>query len=143
MGPFLTLLTGGGLVAAGAAVGGVLSAWLSNRLGAKRDERSYSHQREMAREARRQDRLDQAYTELGTYLSRYADWARSVQPFWGPVPAPDPLPPAERWRVETLVTQYGSSDVRRLLERWGEQATKIDTADHAIPTVERSHNPTT
>ncbi len=141
MGTFLTLLTGGGLVAVGAAVGGLLSAWLSNWLGAKRDERSYGHEQEMAREARRQDRLDQAYIELGMYLSRYADWARSVQPFWGPVPAPDPLPPAERWRIETLVAQYGSSDVRQLLEQWGQKASKIDNADRVIRSVEQSSNP--
>jgi hypothetical protein len=46
--------------------------------------------------------------EFGEYLSRYEDWARSVHPFLGPVPGPDPLPAAERWRIEALVTSYGS-----------------------------------
>src|SRR5258707_15400608 len=77
MGTFLTLLTGGGLVAAGAAVGGVLSAWLSNRLGAKRDERSYSHQRGRARGARRQDRPAPGYTGLGENLSASGDRGKS------------------------------------------------------------------
>ena len=65
----------------------------------------------MAREARVQERLDQAYIALGEYLSRFEDWARSVHPFLGPVPAPDPLPPGERWRIEALVTAYGSEEV--------------------------------
>jgi hypothetical protein len=92
-------------------------------------------------EAQRQDRLNRAYTELGMYLSRHADWARSVQPFWGTVPPPDPLPPEDRWKVETLVTLYGSPDVRRLLDQWIELARKIDYADDIIRRVEQSRNP--
>ncbi len=134
MNTFLTLLTGGGFVAAG----GVLSAWLTNSLGARRDKRRYDHDQQMAREARSQDRLDRVYIELGMYLSRYGDWARSVQPFWGPVPAPDPLPPGERWRIEALVTEYGSKEVWRLLEEWGEHAAKIDASDDIIRRAERS-----
>jgi hypothetical protein len=137
MGTFLALLTGGGL----AAAGGLASGWVTNWLGAKRDEGKYSHEQEMAREAGRQDRLNMAYIELGTYLSRYADWARSVRPFWGEFPPPDPLPPEERWRIETLVTVYGSPDVRRLLEQWVKHAKKIDNADDMIRRVERSNNP--
>jgi hypothetical protein len=41
MNTFLTLLTGGGLVAAGAA----LSALVNNWLGSKRDERTRAHER--------------------------------------------------------------------------------------------------
>jgi len=134
MNTFLTLLTGGGFVAAG----GVLNAWLTNSLGARRDKRRYDHDQQMTREARSQDRLDRAYIELGMYLSRYGDWARSVQPFWGAVPAPDPLPPGERWRIEALVTEYGSKEVWRLLEEWGEHAAKIDAADDIIRRAERS-----
>jgi hypothetical protein len=134
---FLALLAGGGL----AALGGLLSGVLTNWLGAKRDARKYEHEQSMAREARRQERLAQTYIELLTYLSHYGDWARSVRPMWGPVPAPDPLPRQERWHIEALVTAYGSHEVNQLLSEWGEQATKIDEADDLIRRVERSRNP--
>jgi hypothetical protein len=139
MGTLLALLTGGGL----AAVGGLASGSLTNWLGAKRDERKYSHEQVMALEARHQERLDLAYMELGGYLSRYGDWARAVRPLWGPVKAPDPLPPEERWRVETLVIAYGSEEVRRLLGLWEEQAKKIQNVDQLIQLLEEFRDPST
>ena len=64
-----------------------------------------------------------------------------MQPFWGQIPPPDPLPPEDRWKVETLVTLYGSPDVRRLLDQWAEYARKIDYADDVIRRVKQSSNP--
>jgi hypothetical protein len=87
---FLFLLAGGGLI----ATGSLLTGFLTNRHDANRDKRRYEHEETTAREALRQERLEKAYLELGMYLSRYADWARSVRPLWGPIPAPDRcLPP--------------------------------------------------
>lgn len=120
------LLTGGGLVAAGAVISGVITGLFNSRT---------------ARDSRKQDRLDKAYIEVGQYLSRFADWARSVQPFWGLPTPPDPLSPGERWHIEALVTVYGSPEVRSLLEAWQEQARKIEAADDLIRRVERSPNP--
>lgn len=137
MNTLLAVLIGGGLSAAG----GLLSGWRSYRFGSKRDQDAHAHERQMAQEARRQDRLEQAYTELGIYLSHHADWARSVHPFIGPVPPPDPMPPAERWRIETLVTNHGSPEVRGLLDRWAEIARKIDNADAVIRMAEQSREP--
>jgi hypothetical protein len=137
MNMYLTLLTGGGLIAAGAVVNGLLSNWQ----GARRDKSGYAHEQEMAREARIQERLDQAYIALGEYLSRFEDWARSVHPFLGPVPAPDPLPPGERWRIEALVTGYGSEEVKRLLDRWGECARRIENADAVIRMADATRDP--
>jgi hypothetical protein len=133
---FLAILTGGGL----AALGGLLSGWITNWLGDKRDQRKYAHERDMAAEARRHERLEQAYMELLNYLSRHWDWARSVRPFWGQPPTPEPLPREERWRIEALVTAYGSEEVRRLLKDWGERAAKIENADTTIRMVEKSRN---
>ncbi len=128
----MTLLTGGGLLAAG----GLLSGLQNNWLGSKRDQRRHVREQQMAREALRQDRLERTYTDLGIYLSHYADWARSVHPFIGPIPAPDPLPPEERWRIETVVMNHGSKEVRGLLKRWREYARKIDNADAVIRLAE-------
>jgi hypothetical protein len=136
MSMFLTLLTGGGILAAGALLTGLLTNWLD----ARRDKRRYFHEKEMTREARRQERLERTYTELGVYLAHYGDWARSVHPFLGPVRAPGPMPDGERWRIETLVKNHGSPEVRQLLERWGEIARKIDNADAVIRLAEGSRS---
>lgn len=137
MNTLLAVLIGGAL----AAAGGLLSGWQSYRFGSKRDQRAHAHEQQMAREALGQERLDRAYIELGIYLSRHADWARSIQPMLGPVPAPDPMLPLERWRIETLVMNHGSQQVRRLLERWREQAQKIENADIVIRMAEQARDP--
>jgi len=137
MNTYLALLTGGGLTAAGLVSAGLLTNWQA----AKRDKRRYEHERGMAQEARSQERLGRAYIALGEYLSRFEDWARSVHPFLGQVPAPDPLQPQERWHIQALVTAHGSEEVRRLLNRWGECAQRIENADCVIRMAEASRDP--
>jgi hypothetical protein len=137
MNTFLTLLAGGGLVAAGTIASGLLANWL----GFKRDKRRYMREQAMARETRGQERLEQAYIALGEYLSRSEDWARSVHPFLGPVPAPDPLQPGERWHIEALVTSFGSEEVQRLLDRWAECAQRIENADAVIRMADTARGP--
>jgi len=148
MNTFLAVLTGGGI----AAVGGLGSGWLNNWMGSQRDERAHAHDQQMAREthardqqmareALRQERLDRAYTELGIYLSHEEAWARSVHPPIGPVPVPDPMTDEERWRIETLVTNHGSPEVRQLLDKWGEQRMKIQEADIVITMARESRDP--
>lgn len=129
----MTLLTGGGLV----ALGGFAVALI----GVTRDKSRHRHEKELAREARRQDRLEQACLELGIYLARHEDWAWSVRPFWGQPPAPDPMPPGERWRIQALVTNYGSPEVQRLLGAWAELARKIENADQVIGLADRTRGP--
>ena len=43
-----TLLTSGGLIALGAVLGTVLGGFITNWLGAKRDQRKYAHEQTMA-----------------------------------------------------------------------------------------------
>jgi hypothetical protein len=121
-----------------AAVSGLLTGWQNYRLASRRDQLTHAHEQQMTQEARHQDRLERAYTELGIYLSHYADWARSVRPMLGPVPAPDPMLPQERWQIETLVTNHGSPQVQQLLKRWVEIARKIDNADAVIRLAEQA-----
>jgi hypothetical protein len=136
MNTLIALLTGGGLVAAST----YLTAWQASRNAGQRDQAAHTHQLQMAKEARQQERLDRAYTELGVYLAHESDWARSVHPFIGPVPAPDPMTNQERWRIEALVTNHGSPEVRALLERWGEQRLKIHRAEMVITMAEKSQS---
>ncbi len=137
MSTFITLLTGGGLL----AVGSVLTGWQASRYTRKREQTAQAHQMQMASEARRQDRIERAYTELGTFLAHQQDWARSVHPFIGPVPEPDPMPRLEANRIQALVMNHGSPEVQALLGRWGEIARKIEHAGHVITMAEQSRNP--
>jgi hypothetical protein len=137
MNTLLAVLTGGGIAAAGS----LLTGWQNHLFGRKRDEITRVHEQQAAREALRQERLDRAYTELGIYLSHEAAWARSVHPFIGPVPVPDPMTDEERWRIETLVTNHGSPEVRQLLDKWGEQRMKIQEADIVITMARESRDP--
>ena len=116
---FLAVLTGGGL----AAIGGLLSGLLTNWLSDKRDQRKYEHERAMALDARRQDRLEKAYLELLGFLAHKARWALSVRPNLGSVEAPDPF--LEDVQVGTLVEAYGSLEVRELLSNWNDYATSL------------------
>ena len=153
-----TLLTGGGLT----AIGVVLAAFAANLLGARRDKRRYEHEQAMAAQAqrheqamakqtqdheqamaaetRRQERMEQAYIELLRYLSRQWRWARSVRPMWGETDAPGPLPEEEQWRIEALVTAYGSFEVACLISEWGDRAAKLEDADATIRVREESPN---
>jgi rubrerythrin len=45
------------------------------------------------------------------------------------------------WRIEALVTAYGSDEVRRLLKEWEEQARKIENTDQLIGLVEKFQRP--
>jgi hypothetical protein len=129
---FLAILTGGGL----ALLGGLLSGLLTNWLGDKRDQRKYEHERAMAMDARRQERLEQAYIELLAYLPHQAAWARPVRPFRGTVQA-DPMSFKEVKRIEALVEAHGSEEVRRLLQQWRECWQKIDDEVAAIGLKEK------
>ena len=130
---FLAILTGGGL----AALGGLLSGLVTNWLGDKRDRRKYEHERAMALEARRHERLEQAYIELLGFLSHYAEWMGSPRRLLGQeVPLPDPPPREELLRVMVLLEAYGSQEVRRLLREWRSCAEKLEHADAGLPLVQ-------
>jgi len=129
----LTLLTGGGLVAGSM----LLSAWQTTRSASKRDLAAHTHELQMAQETRRQARLERAYNDLGMFLSWQAEWARSVHPFMGPVPVPEPFPPQECRRIEALVANYGSPQVRAPLDQCLDAAGKIGKADMVITMAEQ------
>jgi hypothetical protein len=133
---FLAILTGGGL----AALGGLLSGWVTNWLGDKRDQRKYEHEQAMAAEARRQERLEQAYIELLAYLAHHAGWARSVRPMVA-VKAPDPLTDENVQRVEALVTAYGSEEVRQLLDEWFQRVAGLAAATATVAEAEEWNKP--
>jgi len=91
----------------------------------------------MALEARRQQRLEQAYIDLLSYLSHHQELAWSMGPL-SEMSAPEPLSREERWRIEGLVTAYGSQEVRRLLEAWTRCLMKVQIANMASQLLEES-----
>jgi hypothetical protein len=93
------------------------------------------------RQEQRRDRLHETYSALGMYLSRQADWARSVAPLWGPGTPVESPPRDGLWRVETLVTLYGSPEVQRLLTEWTEHARKVESAGDTISRLKKAANP--
>jgi hypothetical protein len=137
MNAFLTLLTGGGL----AALGGLLSSLATGRREAKRDERKYTHEQAMAREARLQVRREKAYLDLLTYMALVEDWAASVRPFWGEPPAPESMTDEQHWRIDALIRANGSPEVLRLTREFNAVIHRIRAADETIAVVERSKNP--
>ena len=137
MNTLIALLTGGGLVAAST----YLTAWQTSRNAGKRDQAARAHELAMAAEARRKQWLKETYDQLGIYLAWQAEWAMSVHPFIGPVPAPDPIPPQERRKVEALVADHGSPQVRALLDQCLEAGRKIEIAGQVITMAEQSPNP--
>lgn len=133
----MAILTGGGL----AVVGGLFSGLLTNWLGDKRDQRKYEHERTMAGEARRQDRLERAYLEMLAYVAHHWTLAMSIQPFRLVVKPPESLPPDTDRRVWALVEAYGSSEVRGLFGEWITRSQELAEADVLLREVEESNDP--
>jgi hypothetical protein len=128
-------------VVTSSTVGGVIASLLTNWFQARRDRQRSKHELTLAREARLQTRLEQAYVELLMYLSNLGDWAESVRPFWGQPPEPEPLTEEQHRRIDALMGAHGSREVHRLLREVNTAASRIQAADHTIRAVERSKNP--
>jgi hypothetical protein len=59
----------------------------------------------------------------------------------GPVPAPDPPSNEALREIETLVENFGSPEVRRLVDELSDVIGQIRNADDLIRMVDRSANP--
>jgi len=134
---FKMLLTGGGLV----AVGGLISGFLANWLGSRRDQRTHAHEQAMAQEARHRERLAQTYIELPRSVARTSEWVTSLRPLVGPVRSSEPPPPEERRRIQALVTACGSDEVRQLEDEWAEHVAKIIDMHVVMQSLEQSKRP--
>ena len=77
--------------------------------------------RQTAREARLQQRLENAYIELLDMAERVGHWAQSAYPFFDTNP-PQPVPSLpsleQQARTEALVRAFGSDKVRERMESW-------------------------
>jgi hypothetical protein len=109
-----------GLTAA-VGVAGILGTWFT---GSKR----LSHERLLAEDARKQQRLEHAYIELLDMAERVGQWVERVYPVFGTTP-PEPIPasPAEQAHTGALVNAFGSDRVLERMETWRAVVRKIIT----------------
>jgi hypothetical protein len=127
--------------ASGGVVGGGLGAfftWLTGKQSrdqvVKTLEEQFGHDRLQAREAREQERLENAYLELVKMAARVGNWAQMVYPTVETAPLPKtPLPSLEVQADTTaLLAAFGSDKVRQLAETWEAVVRQmIDQADLA------------
>jgi hypothetical protein len=118
------------------AVGATLGA---TRMGHRHAERLTNarlvHERELAADARRQQRLSEAYVELLEVVGGVGYWSSSLYPMIDTDPPRElpPLPPLEKQlRAQALVSAYGSDTVRELHRTWTSTMVQIRAAAQTI-----------
>ncbi|ROO60350.1 hypothetical protein EDC02_2213 [Micromonospora sp. Llam0] len=123
-------------VASSIAVGGTL---LGARMGHLHAERlanaRLQHERVLAADARRQQRLSEAYVELLDVVEGVGYWSAALYPMMDTDPPQElpPLPSLEKQvRVQALVTAYGSEAVRELHRDWTKSMVHIRAAAQTI-----------
>ena len=107
-------------------VAGIWGTWLTGKQSRDQAERTNRSQldqaRLLAREARKQERLETAYLELLTMVERASHWAQLVLPLFDTVPSSMPgtkLPELEdQAQTAALVNAFGSDAVREKWEAW-------------------------
>jgi hypothetical protein len=81
------------------------------------------HAEKMAVEERTHKRLEAAYIEMLQMIGRAGHWAIRVYPLMDydpPQPMPDLPSPDDQARVRALISAYGSAEVKRLFEEFGD-----------------------
>ncbi len=105
-------------------VAGIFFTWLSGKQGRDHAEtvlgQQLTHERLLAKEAREQQRLENAYVDLLDMAERAGQWAQMVYPVVQTGPPPNtPLPSfEEQAHTEALVRAFGSDAVRERMETW-------------------------
>ena len=104
-------------------VAGIFGTWLTGRQG--RDDakaiasEKLSHERLLSKEAREQQRLENAYVDLLDMTERVGQWAQMAYPRSDThQPVPDMPPPEEQAHTGALVKAFGSDEVRERMETW-------------------------
>jgi hypothetical protein len=106
-------------------VGGVFFTWLTGWQGREQAEtvlgQQLAHERLLAREARDQERLENAYVDLLEMAETAGQWVQLVLPMLDThPPQPDPpLPSLEiQGHTQAVVKAFGTREVRELVENW-------------------------
>jgi hypothetical protein len=127
-------------------VAGIFFTWLTGKQS--RDhaqetlEEQLGHERLQAREAREQERLENAYLELLKMAERVGQWAQMVYPMVETGPLPEtPLPTLEvQADTAALQAAFGTDRVRQLTETW-EAVVKLMIRQAELVVWEEQHPP--
>ena len=109
-------------------------AWRGYRHGERLAGVRTEHERQMAREARRYQRLAEAYVPVLDFAFKVGLWTELVRPLIqiGEVELP-PLPSLEEQaHVQALVAAYASSEVKQLMLAWRDQLNNMRRAADMI-----------
>jgi hypothetical protein len=114
---------------------GIVFTWLTGKQARDQAEQTaekrLEHERTMAREARDQERLANAYVRLLGMVERIGQWTQMVKPMLDTNP-PQPvraLPDLdEQAEAQALVNAFGSDEVREAFESWRNLVWKITLA---------------
>lgn len=93
------------------------------------------HERELAREERRQVRLAEAYIQMLEMVEKVGHWAQNIRPVTDtdPPQPPPPLPDLDS-QVGTWsrVNAYGTPNIKRMLEAWRKTVADVQRADKLV-----------
>lgn len=96
-----------GVALIGGLVGGTVAAIIGGYITLQAQGRQHTHEREMAREARLQERRARAYERILEHLYRLDAWVSRTAPLIEPAPdPPPPLPEEELFRLNALTAAY-------------------------------------
>ncbi len=118
---------------------GLTLTWYSGKQGRDHAEKvakdTFAHQRMLAGQERKQQRLENAYIELLDVAEQTGHWAQISYPLFDthpPAPVP-PLPTLEaQARVDALVKAFGSTEVLACADRWRTVVLKLIKEDRLI-----------
>lgn len=129
----------GPVATATVGIAGIFGTWFNGKQA--RDDakelatQSLSHERLMAEDARKQQRLENAYIEMLEMTEKASQWAQIAYPLFDsnpPAPVPD-LPSLDaQSHVEALVRAFGSDEVLDLFEAWRSVIVEMVRCDRLI-----------
>jgi hypothetical protein len=112
-----------GVVGVGGLAAGLFGAWLDR-----------VHNRNVQREARQQERVEETYEQLIVYVEKQIRIAARLRPLISHTndPPPPDITQEEADRVQALVDLYASSEVEQLTDDFSAAQRKIDDAEQAL-----------
>jgi len=120
----VSVISSGAVGTAGVLVAG-LGGW-----------RQRVHDRTMKQEDRRQERLEETYLALVSFVERRIRQVDAIRPIVEPHPKPPEITAEEIQRVYSLVKLHASTEVSKLLDEFNDVGTNVHTADFAMRMLE-------
>jgi hypothetical protein len=119
---------------------GMVITWLTSKQGRDTSEEisrnTLEQERVLASEARKQQRLEDAYVELLDMAEMVGTWAQMAYPSVAYTTAPQPDPPLpsleEQAHTNALVKAFGSDAVRQHMANWRSVVDKMITTARSI-----------